>query len=467
MLNYEELTLIPKLRRREFFKIGAATFMGFHLLPMVKPLQIRASEKVNPRGSAEYCIFLFLLGGPPQLDTFDLKEGKWTPQDFDIRTITPEIKMPYALFPKLSDRINQLAIARSGETWEASHERGQYYIQVCRAFSAARAKEMPSVGSIVAYEFQSRREDSDFLPPFVAMNFGHRGAGLAGPGMLPANCGPLPLTIREDSEIPFVVPKTERARFSERWDLLQRLDRSLREGESTLGPPVIDYANYYLGAYEMMKRTEIGEVLQVPEEDRKRYGASSLGDTCILARNLVAADAGTRFVMIGHNGWDLHSKVYDKTQKVNHYTLCRELDDAYAGLLDDLASTKDKAGRTLLEKTLIVCMGEFGRTPGDINPNKGRDHHRFANVAVFSGGGVKGGKAFGTTDEEGARVVRPEWHLKRSFYPEDVVATIYSALGIDWTKKITNTPSGRDFEYIEINSPTDILNVDEMSELFA
>ena len=77
------------------------SFAGYHLLPMIRPVQVNAAEKVTPRGSAEFCIFLFLVGGPPQLDTFDIKEGRWTPQDFDIRTITPEIRMPFALFPKL------------------------------------------------------------------------------------------------------------------------------------------------------------------------------------------------------------------------------------------------------------------------------------------------------------------------------------------------------------------------------
>jgi hypothetical protein len=92
---------------------------------MAKPLQIRAAEKIEPRSSAEFCIFLFLMGGPPQLDTFDVKEGKWTPPDFDIRTITPEVKMPVALFPKLSEkrRLDQMLFARSVEAWESVHER--------------------------------------------------------------------------------------------------------------------------------------------------------------------------------------------------------------------------------------------------------------------------------------------------------------------------------------------------------
>src|SRR4051794_27839638 len=139
------LTNVPTLSRRDLFRIGATTFAGYELLPMIAPLQVRAAEKVTPRGSAEFCIFLFLVGGPPQLDTFDLKEGKWTPPDFDVRTINPDVKMPFALFPKLSGKLDQMLLARSVEAWESVHERGQYYIQAGRAFSIARAKEIPSV----------------------------------------------------------------------------------------------------------------------------------------------------------------------------------------------------------------------------------------------------------------------------------------------------------------------------------
>jgi len=466
MQKPDERQAVPRLRRREFFKIGATSFMGFHLLPMLSPLNAFAEKKVNPRGTAEFCIFLFLAGGPPQLDTFDLKEGHWTPPDFGIRKVTPQLSMPAGLFPHLSTQLHHLAIIRSGEAWESVHERGQYYIQAGRAFSPARIAEIPSVGSLVAYEFQSRKRASDYLPPFVAMNFSAGGAGLAGPGMLPANCAPLPLMIQKGADVPFIVGKQEKDRFAERWEFLQRLDSSLRDGHSEIGRPLDDYTNYYLGAYEMMKRPEIGNILQFSDEDHTRYGASSVGDACLLARNLVAADAGTHFMMISHQGWDLHSKEYDKTQKVNHYTLCHELDNCLGGLLDDLAKTKDKRGRTLLEKTLVVAMGEFGRTPGQLNPNHGRDHHRFANVMLFAGGGVRGEAILGATDAIGGKVVDPGWHRKRSVYPEDVVATIYSTLGIDWTKRIENTPSGRSFYYVDGASGSTIIDPDEISELF-
>jgi hypothetical protein len=464
-----ELTLVPKLTRRQFFRIGATSFMGYSLLPMVEPLQVHAAETVQPRGSAEFCIFLFLMGGPPQLDTFDVKEGKWTPQDFDIRTITPEIKMPVALFPNLSakERLKHMLFARSVEAWESVHERGQYYIQAGRAFSGARAKEIPSVGSLVAYEFDSRRKQTDFMPPFVAMNFSPGGAGLAGPGMLPATFAPLPITVQKDGDFSFVVPDEERDRFRQRWQFLQRMDHALRTGQQPLGQPLLDYHDFYLSAYEMMKRPEVGKILKFTEAEHQRYGSNAFGDACILARNLVNADAGTHFIAIAQDGWDLHANVYDKSKPVNHYTLCRDLDFALSGLLDDLSQTRDPRGRTLLEKTFIVCMGEFGRTPGDINPNKGRDHYRYASTTVFAGAGVQGGRVLGATDDIGGKIISPGWHQKRSIYTEDVVATIFSTLGIDHTKRITNTPSGREFEYVEITSGTEFLDPTEIKELFA
>ncbi len=112
-------------------------------------------------------------------------------------------------------------------------------------------------------------------------------------------------------------------------------------------------------------------------------------------------------------------------------------------------------------------MGEFGRTPGELTVNTGRDHYPNAFTGIFAGGGTHGGRILGATDELGAKIKDPGWHKKRPIYFEDVAATIYSSLGIDWTKKITNTPSGRDFEYIEHQSGTHFIDPGEISELFA
>jgi uncharacterized protein (DUF1501 family) len=225
-----------------------------------------------------------------------------------------------------------------------------------------------------------------------------------------------------------------------------------------------DFDAFYRGARTMMESPEIPKVLTVNEEERKRYGSSQLGDACVLARNLVRAEAGTHFIMISQPGWDLHANIYDQA---GQYKLARELDPALASLLTDLENIKAKDGRTLLEKTFICCMGEFGRTPGEPTVNKGRDHHRDAFAGIFAGAGVQGGRVIGATDELGQKIVDPGWHKKRPIYIEDVAATVYSSMGIDWTKKITTTPSGRAFEYIENQSGTDFIDPGEVSELFS
>ena len=138
---------------------------GYHLLPILKPSNVQASSKVTPRGGAEICVLLFLGGGPSQVDTFDLREGSWTPEDFDIRTVKSGLRMPVGLLPNLSYMTDKYCIVRSVQTWEIDHGRGSYYVQAGRLFSQSRVKEIPSVGALIAYESAERRRASDFLPP--------------------------------------------------------------------------------------------------------------------------------------------------------------------------------------------------------------------------------------------------------------------------------------------------------------
>jgi hypothetical protein len=333
-------------------------------------------------------------------------------------------------------------------------------MQVGHPFSPARRNEMPALGAVIASEFASRRQESDFLPPFVAMNFAGTSAGLVRQGCLPNSFGPLPIEMKQGTE--FVIDVNERTAFDRRWRL-----REMLEAAAGAAAPSQEFDAFYSSALSMMTAPGLAEAFKIPEEDRARYGSSTFGDSCIFARNLVRSGAGTRFISISHNGWDLHADMYDPKNKRNHYGLCRELDSAFAALLADLAKLRAKNGQTLLEKTFIVCMGEFGRTGGELTINRGRDHNRSAFSAVFAGASVKGGRAFGVTDSNGVNVLQSEWNEKRSIYPEDVIVTIYSLLGIDWTKKITNTPSGRSFEYIEQQSGTDFVRFREISNLFA
>ena len=461
-----EPTNKPNLTRRWLVHSGLATIAGYHLLPMLRPLKVRAEGKPSLKGTAEHCIFLFLNGGASQLDTFDLKEGRWTPQDFDVRTSKPGLLWPFGLFSRLAGHLGEIAIARSVQAWESSHARGGYYIQVGHAFSPARQKEMPSVGAVVAYESLRRRKASDFLPPFVSMNFS--GNQLVKEGCLPGQTAPLALDLRYQT--PFVIPANEKALFERRWALLQQFgaDRIPSAQSQASYKPYQQWDSYYKGAHDLMISPQIAGLLAFNEDDHKRYGASPFGDACLAARNLLLANAGTRYINISHNGWDLHAKMFDRNGTVNHYTLCKELDNGFASLLEDLQLKRCSDGKTLLEKTIIVCTGEFGRTGGDLTINKGRDHNRLAQTALFAGAGVKGGRAFGVTDERGEKVVKTEWNNRsRAIYTEDIFATVYSLLGIDWTKKIETTPSGRAFEYLEPISSTDFIDITQIETLFS
>lgn len=454
---------VPKLKRRDFIRVGGVGVASYSLLPMLAPHNVEAGEKAGPRGGAEVCIVLFLQGGPAQMDTFDVKEGPWTPGDFDIQTIPQGYQMPVGLFPEISKKMDKYAILRGMEAWEIDHDRGRYYIQTGKVSSPAQMHEIPSVGSVIAYETMDQRKDSDFLPPFISMN--SETMGIVGPGMLDSSCAPMNLFT--DSPPPFLVPESEKTTMEIRRKLLRELDHEWREDDPKRGRIFEDLDHYYESAYPLLDDPRSTSIFTVNPEDHARYGSCGVGDACVIARNLVEADAGTKYIFIAHANWDLHSGAYGTNGKGGYYELCKDLDSALSGLTDDLESKTDSDGRRLLDKTFVVCMGEFGRTPGELTKHNGRDHYNKAAVGLFTGAGVVGGKALGTTDELGANVLDPGWRHSRSIYPEDIMLTVYSAMGIDWTKKITQTPSGRAFQYVEDISPVGVMKWAEVSELFA
>ena len=146
---------------------------------------------MQPRGTAEHCIFVNLAGGASHVDTFDVKEGRWLPADFDVRTVKPGIRMPFGLFPMLSAQIGRLALVRSMQAWENEHIRAQFYLQVAHSPSPSRLKEMPSLGCVIASEFAPRRRETDYLPPYVAMNFTSGAFKVIGEGCLASGYTPL------------------------------------------------------------------------------------------------------------------------------------------------------------------------------------------------------------------------------------------------------------------------------------
>lgn len=450
------------LTRREAFRVGQCLLSGYWFLPLLTPANVRAEEKVKPRGTARTVIFVMLDGGQSHVDAWDLKEGKWTPPDFAVREVQPGLKWPTALYPKLATQLSRVALARSVEAWDSVHGRAQYYIQSAHSLNPALQKEIPPVGSVVAYEFADKRRSSDTLPGYVAINVTQSQAGLLKSGFLPATFSPFHIDTATGLGA-YAMEEDSRKEFLRRWELLQKFDERLRNDSSLATKAYRDYHNYYQGGVSLMADARAAKVFHIDPADRERYGKNVTGDACILARNIVQADAGTRFIFLQQDGWDHHSNIYDRK---NHYGRSVELDAALASLIEDLATRKAASGQPLLDETMVVCMGEFGRTPGEINGLNGRDHYQYAFTALFAGGGVKGGQIIGKTDETGSKVIDSGWGVKRSIYMEDIATTIYSALGIDWKKTIEATPSGRAFYYLEPFAAKAMIGNREISPLF-
>jgi hypothetical protein len=441
--------------------MGALSVAGLGLPDTGAPWNVKAQGRVTPRGNAKHVIFLNLQGGPSQMDLFDVKEGKWAPENRDVRMTPQGYRFPYGLMPKIIGQLGEIAVVRSAQAWETVHSRGQYYLQTGHAVSPARTKEMPSIGSVVAYEFAGKRRESDFLPPFVAMNYepSTMYGPLQGEGCLPADCSPLVLDLKSNN-LPFVIDEKDKERFSKRWALLQEMDGSRRELNDGSPQGMRQFESFGRAVHKMMTNPNISTVLRLTKEERAAYGATPFGDACLIARNMVAADAGAKFLLVTQPGWDQHSNIYGKDGKGGIYKTSQDWDAAYAALLIDLK----RMG--LLESTLVVCMGEFGRTPGELTPTAGREHYADTMFALFAGAGVKGGRVMGATDEQGAKITDYGWSGRRPVYPEDVCATIYSALGIDHSKRITKTPSGRDFQYVDPAGPTKVIPFREVADLY-
>lgn len=449
------------LTRREVVRIGSVAMTGYHFLPLVQP-RVKAGRPASPLGKARFCIFVMLEGGQSHVDSWDFKEGPWTPPDFDVQTVPGIGKWPMGLYPGLAKRRDMYSLLRSMATWESQHGRGQYYMQTGHQHNPALSPELPAVGSVVAYEYTSRRKQLDSLPPFVGFNTFPQ-VGLVGSGFLPATY--TPFHINTSSDVSSLAPRKEDLpNFRRRWELLKRFDSRSRMDPALQKKAYRDFHNHYEGAVEIMSDPRTAGIFTIREDERARYGDNPVGDSFVLARNLVVADAGTHFIFLTHEDWDHHGSIY---KRENFYNRSYQLDTALSQLLDDLESTKREDGTSVLDETLVVCVGEFGRTPGELTNISGRDHYQYAFTGLFAGGGVTPGQVLGATDPAGAEITDFGWSGNRPVYPEDLVTTIYAAMGIDWTKSIEETPSGRVYHYVEIFSPTRMLANRVVRELFA
>jgi hypothetical protein len=468
------------LGRRDFIKMSGLGVAAYGLMPAFPESEVLAQASVTPRNSANACIFIKLAGAPSHMDTFSVKAGEWTPDDWNIDTVN-NITLPRALFPNLLDRASQhLAIMHSVQAYVPVHQVGQYWIDTSQDFNAGLAGERPALGAVVALEYEARRRPADVLPGFVALI----GTPQGGNGFLNGSVAPFPIPGGNGQQAarligPAGVPGLAHPRgpeaYDELWGLMNRVDRENRTGSSPWGKPVNDYNDLYQSARRLSADRAVSQLFQYTDAQRQAYGSKTFGDACLVARNLVAANKGTRFVHITFGGWDHHNNVYQSLRNI-----APTLDAGLAGLITELANTPSPEfpGRSLLDKTLIVVMGEFGRTPpsrypsGTVSARNGRDHYANVQFCAMAGGGVRGGKNIGVTNADGSVIMDPGWWgagerrgpAGPNIRMEDIGVTIYSTLGINWTTERRDTPSRRVYQYINGGTNTYYREVRELFE---
>ncbi|HJQ38987.1 MAG TPA: DUF1501 domain-containing protein [Thermoanaerobaculia bacterium] len=428
--------------RRNFLRVAGTGLVASYFADVLDPrlLQAATAPNVTLRNTARNAIFIFLNGAPSNVDMWDFKQGAWTPADF-APTSYGDVRWPQGLLPKTAEHLNKIAIARTGLAWAAVHQLGQTWVQISRNPGGATGAISPHIGAVAALELQLKRTPTDVLPGFVALNSG----AIPSSGYFPAKYAPFGVTTNAQGLTTLSHPDGT-TRFDRRWALLHQLDRA--RGTGALGKPSMDMGDFYEQANSLMRAPGINAIFTFDNADHVRYGNTTFGDSMIVARNLIASNKGTRFVQTTLGGWDHHNNIYTKAANQSLYAQCGQLDPAFAALLTDLSTMPGaNAGKSLLDETFIVLIGEFGRTTGALNNQGGRDHY-LRNSYVFAGGGVKGGRIIGKTDAVGDKTVEYGWSANRDVRPEDVTCSLYSALGIDYTTMRTDDPLGRGFEYV-------------------
>lgn len=430
----------PLLGRRSFFKLAGTGLSGFFLSSLVKSEVVAQPAAAQLFGTARNCIFILLAGAPSHVDTFDLKEGAWTPSDFMPTTING-IRFPVGLMPNLASQLNRLAIVRSMRAPALVHPLQQTWAQIARSPSSALGKIAPNMGSVVALEFEPQRQATQKLPGFVSLN---TGGSVVGAGYFDGLYSPFDVTAAPTG-LGTLTNSDGQAKFEARYGVLQSIDASLR-GNSPLGSAAATMSSFYDSGRGMMYEPTVDAAFKFTTEEQTRYGGNNgFSNSCIVARNLLQGNLGTRFIQINFGGWDHHDDIYAAGAGI--YLRTAQLDQGLGNLLNDLAAAPGTRGGSLLDETLIVAMGEFGRTVGALTGQAGRDHY-FQHFAVLAGGGVSGGIVIGETSADGSVTFNPGWSANRSAQYEDIAATIYAALGINYLTVRHDDPFGRGFEYV-------------------
>ena len=399
--------------RRSFIRVGSLSVFGF--LSWGDVLRLRAQTAAAKRDIS--VIHLWLTGGMSHLDTFDPKpdaDTRYRSQFKPIETNVSGIRISEHL-PRTAKLANKFAIIRSMTHRQAAHEAACNLI--LSGHDPLPTIQHPSLQTVVAKELGPRNE----LPAIVSIP-GATGSweksGFLGPQFNPFNAGnPNSETYKvRDLDLPMGV---DWARVDHRRSLLSVVDQKFRKLDTTGITASMDA--YYQTAFGLMHSARAKKAFQISEEPdavREKYGHTSLGQGALLARRLV--EAGVRFVTVsrGFNTWDHHRDIFPTLSN----DFLPELDRAFASLVEEL----DQRG--MLDSTLVILTGEFGRTP-EINGMGGRDHWPNAFSMAIAGGGITGGRVLGETDEKGMFVKDHPVEVP------DLVATIYKKLGIDHQKE--------------------------------
>lgn len=388
------------MSRRHFMNhlaLGGATTLGAsHFLSSLEAnaAQISRDQKA--------CILVWLGGGPPTIDMWDLKPTSRNGGEFKPISTKGDLQICEHL-PKIAQQMDSLSVVRSLSTREADHMRGSYYMRT--SYVPNPTVVHPTFGSVVSYELGSKRKELE-IPAFVSI-----GGGSMGPGFL--GMSHAPFVVDRNGQIRNAnTDNMDRQRLAQRLDMLSTVeDGFIKSGRGDVGQA---HKDVYKKAINLMTSEQMRafRVQEEPAEMRELYGSTQFGNTLLMARRLI--QIGVPFIEVQFpGGWDLHNNVFN-TLRDQRLPM---LDSGIAGLVQDLKQ------RGMLDHTTIIVMGEFGRTPR-INQDVGRDHWATSWSALIGGGGLQGGRAIGSTDEDGIRIT------SESYLPGDLWATIAHALRI-------------------------------------
>ncbi|MED5578383.1 MAG: DUF1501 domain-containing protein [Planctomycetota bacterium] len=431
------------ITRRNCLQLGLGGLVGAGLSPLLRGRAL-ADVGVKRQQQADACILVWLDGGPTHYETFDPKPE--APVEIRGEFGTTPTAVPGTHFSEhmvnLAGIFDKYSLIRSIRHDQGNHGAGNHYMMTgappripvgCGAFVSFH----PSLGSVVAKEVGA----PDGLPPYFSMPSMSRSGG---PNFLGANYAPFVVS-NDPNRNGFRVRDVAlpdgvlHDRFNRRRELRSQLDQLPRWEDSAVGDPSVTADEFYAQGYQLMESAQAQAAFRVETEEaslRDRSGRNSFGQRALLARRLV--EAGVPFVTLYEGGWDHHTNIFDAISK-----RIPPLESTIATLIQDL----EDRGR--LERTLVLVLGEFGRTP-KVNDRGGRDHWSNAMSVMMAGGGTPGGQVVGATDRQGYSAV------ERVLSPERFVSTIYAKLGID-PGKIYITPDGRPVHLVSDDRPIEEL----------